>query len=233
MARQSWMPTGDAVVVLEDFIAAVSADGVMYIAIDLSDVRDPTQFAFLMADSPVRFGVDDVVFYNRDGVDLTLFTLAVEDPTERQWGSYYGWDVEQDAGTVGTVYDPKVGSAEHPELQSDMLTYWRHEFHTYAAKHTTGGTHEVVGGMHPDGTMHIDHDHVIIAIRGNLGGNALTPGRLKANLLATSVVSENPVEVEQMAEQAFGSTVYVEDNSGIASFFAGLTGQSGSGSNGD
>ena len=70
---------------------AVSAGGVLYLNLDLQDVQDPTQFGFLISDTPLRFGVDDVVFYNADGVDLTIFDLAVEDPTERQWGSYFGW----------------------------------------------------------------------------------------------------------------------------------------------
>ena len=91
------IPAGDSLTLIQDLRVAVTTDGTMLIPFDLSKIQDPTQFAFALSDMTLRFGASDVVFYNRDGVDLTLFTLDVKDPTQRQWGSYYGWDVENDA----------------------------------------------------------------------------------------------------------------------------------------
>ena len=220
------MPDGNARVVIEDFHAPVSRDGVLYLAVDLHEVRDGTQFAFALPDTPITFGPDDVVFYNRDGVDLTLFTLAVEDPTERQWGSYHGWDVDQDGGIIGTVFEPKVGAPPDPSSQSDVLSYWRHEFHTYAAAHAPGGTHEVgPHGRHPDGTLHVDHDRLVVAIRGRTGSQSLAPGRVSTDLLVVMVGSEGPIEPEAMAEAAYDSTIYVEENAALAGWLGGATGQ--------
>jgi len=220
------MPAGDSLVLLQDFTGTVSADGTLYIAVDLTDVRAASQFAFVMADMPILFGPDDVLFYNRDGVDLTLFTLAVDDPNERQWGSYYGWDVNQDSGIVGTVYETKVGQSPEPGTQSDMLTYWRHEFLTYALAHEPGGSHEVdEHGMHPDGTLHIDHSQLLIAIRGTFAdGESLAPGKLTMDLVATIVAVDNPIEPEIMAERAYSSTVYSESDTGLTSYKASLSG---------
>jgi hypothetical protein len=145
---------------------AVTADGTVLVPVDLSRVRDPMQFALEFGTLPLAFGEDDVVLYNADGVDLSVFTLAVDDATERQWGSYYGWEVETDAGLKGTVYGHKVRKAKSKEL-SDVFTYWRHEFHSYAAAHGNNGSHRVdARGFHPDGTLHVDHDHLVIAISG-------------------------------------------------------------------
>ncbi len=146
---------------------AVAADGTVLVPVDLSRVREPTQFALRFPDLPLDFESDDVVLHNSDGVDLTIFTLSVDDSTVRQWGSYYGWKVEDDTGLEGVVYDTKVKKTKDKNVDSDVFTYWRHEFHTYEVAHETGGTHEVdAEGYHPDGTLHIDHDHLVIAIAG-------------------------------------------------------------------
>jgi hypothetical protein len=145
---------------------AISRDGTVLIPVDLSRVLDPMQFALEFADLPLAFDEDDVVLYNADGIDLTIFTLAVDDATERQWGSYYGWEVESDAGLQDLIYQHKVEKSKSTE-QSDVFTYWRHEFYTYAKAHAPGGSHHVDEfGRHPDGTLHIDHEHLVIAISG-------------------------------------------------------------------
>jgi hypothetical protein len=194
--------------------AAVTADNTVLVPIDLTDVLDATQFAFEFDRLALAYGAADVVFYNKDGVDLTLFTLTVADPTERQWGSYYGWDVEDDSGMGGTFFEPKVlRSLDLLELvdgKSDMLTYWRHEFHTYRTAHVLGGTHYVdANGFHPDGTFHIDHDHVILAVHGLvrslLTPNDLTqaypptPGSVLVGLKLAVQPATHPVEPAEMA----------------------------------
>ena len=204
----------------------MTADGTLLIPVDLQDVVEATQFALAISNAPLRFTPDDVVFYNDQGVDLTLFTLAVENPTERQWGSYYGWDVDQDSGIVGTVYDTKVGQSPDPAVQSDMLTYWRHEFVTYEQAHLPGGTHEVnVDGVHPDGTYHVNHNQLVLAIRGTLDGTPLAPGSMTLDLVVTTAVSPHPIEPEVMAEKVYGAEVYTESNSGTSAYVEAIQGE--------
>lgn len=194
--------------------AAVAADGTVLVPLDLSAVLDGTQFAFEFDRLPLAYGAADVVFYNKDGVDLTLFTLAVDDSTQREWGSYYGWEVEDDTGLGGSVFEPKVLRSLDPlELvggASDMLTYWRHEFRSYRMAHLLGGSHFVnASGYHPDGTFHIDHDHVVLAIRGVVRSllspsdpsqaHEPTPGSVLVGLNVAVLPSAHPVEPEEMA----------------------------------
>ncbi len=150
--------------------AAIGHDGTLYLALDMRKVLDARQFMMALFDLPLAYGPEDVVIYNADGVDLTLFTAAVADPTEREWGSYYGWDVEGDSGLVSTYYESKTDDdAQNVSAgMSNLFTYWRHEFHTYYAAHEAGQSHEVdpVNGLHPDGSRHIDHYNLVIAIRG-------------------------------------------------------------------
>ena len=164
---------------VREFKGAVSADGTLLLPVDLSNVLAATQFAFSIADVPLDFGHDDVALENVDGVDLRAFTLAVEDETRRQWGSYYGWEVREDGQLVGVAYEHKVRKGKIKQIESDVLTYWRHEFQTYAAAHGAGGTHQVdARGFHPDGTYHVDHEHLVIAITG-----VVTPEGLESDLL--------------------------------------------------
>jgi len=151
----------------KDVKMAVTLDGTILVPVDLSRVLDPMQFALQFEGLSLDFENEDVVLYNTQGVDLTVFTLAVDDATERQWGSYYGWAVEDEAGLLGLRYESKVEKSKKKSEQSDVFLYWRHEFHTYADAHAPGGSHEVdASGFHPDGTMHIDHDFLVIAITG-------------------------------------------------------------------
>ncbi|MGH0035300.1 MAG: hypothetical protein ACQGVK_09760 [Myxococcota bacterium] len=186
--------------------AAIGADGTFYLALDVSDVLAPMQFSFVLQDLPLDFDHDDVVIYNADGVDLTLFTLEVEDATERQWGSYYGWQVETDSGIEGTYFEHKIRAAGDLSKMSNLFTYWRHEFYTYAAAHAPGGSHEVnENGFHPDGTRHIDHDGLVIAIQGmerdasNPDDPSLAmplgPGKRTVDVGWVSLHAENPVEL--------------------------------------
>ncbi|MCP5060506.1 MAG: hypothetical protein GY937_27730 [bacterium] len=221
MALPRRLPAGDAVIMMQELMVAVTEDGTILIPFDLRDVLDPTQFAMSLGKLPVRFGPEDVVFYNRDGVDLTLFTLAVEDATGREWGSYYGWEVEDDAGLRGLTFNSQVAEAWDKENNSDLLTYWRHEFQTYARAHQQGGSHEVSDGFHPDGSFHIDHDMLIVAISVP---DQVSPGSRTVDLLASAAVTKLPIEPEEMAELTFGATVYKTENAtmdALGAIFAG------------
>ena len=58
-----------------------------------------------------------------------------------------------------------------PTVDSDIIHYSRHEFTTYFLQHEERHPHEVDDidpNWHLDGTPHIDHDHLILAITGQL-----------------------------------------------------------------
>ena len=213
----SVLPEADGIWLLPSYEAAVSADGIMMIPFDVSQISAPMQFAFLMGGLRLEFAQDDIVFYNRDGVDLTLFTLDVDDPTERQWGSYYGWHVERDTGIRGDVFRERIRRALLRLSFSDLLTYWRHEFETYKQAHLVGGTHEVdEAGFHRHlGTMHIDHDNLILLIAGKERdffapddpdrSTPLEPGSYDVNLYVGTKIAEHPVEPDDMDSFVHGA----------------------------
>ena len=215
---------GSNILIVQDLDAAVTSDGILMVPFDLAGVLDPTQFAMRIEDMSLTFTSDEVVFYNADGFDLTLFTIETADATSKEWGSYYGWDVNQDDGLGGTVYDTKVkGSATGA---SDMVTYWRHEFFTYEAAHRPGGTHEVdeTGMWHVNlASRHVNHERLILAVDARLRdrhspedlslATPLKPGRLRVTLAVSSVVSDVPVEPEEMEALLDGATVTVMEKS--------------------
>lgn len=209
------VPEQNGLFVVQDFEASVSEDGTLLVPFNLTEVAAETQFLVVLRGLPLSFEQDEVVFHNADGVDLTLFTLAVDDATERQWGSYHGWDVEQDRGFTRTVFRRKIMKALLGDL-SDKLTYWRHEFHTYKSAHQAGGTHEVdeTGYHKNDGTLHIDHDHLVLTVSGKLRGNEgtdrstwqdLSPGSETVDVFVLTLQSPVPLEPEMMAGQLTGS----------------------------
>ena len=221
MAAAPMVPEQDGLFAVWDFEASISEDGTLMVPFNLSQVSEATQFLMVLKGLPLTFQQDDVVFYNADGIDLTLFTLMVDDPTQRQWGSYYGWDVEQDRGFKRRVYKKKIMGWLGSTF-SDQITYWRHEFLTYKAAHAPGGTHEVdPTGYHTgDGTLHVDHDHLVLAVSGKLRDatkppeqwNALSPGKEKVDVFVMTIQSENPLEPHEVMAQltaSMGANAYV------------------------
>ena len=60
-------------------------------------------------------------------------------------------------------------AAAQGSSDSDVLQYSRHEFSTFYLQHEEREQHWVDGqdpNWHLDGTPHIDHDHLILAITG-------------------------------------------------------------------
>jgi hypothetical protein len=207
------VPPGSGKYLNAEYETAIAADGSVLIPVDVGAVLDPTQFAMAFEELALAFDADDIVIYNADGVDLTLFTLEVDDPTQREWGEYYGLEVEQDAGLYGVPYEAEAVKPFDYRDVSSILTYWRHEFHTYADAHAWGGSHELgKDGRHPDGTLHVDHDQLVFAISGlerdenvpwNLAkAESLDPGSRKVNLIWVSLVSPEPVSEWSMALMA-------------------------------
>ena len=73
---------------------------------------------------------------------------------------------------------------------SDLLQYSRHEFNTHFLRHAERKTHGVDASdpnWHQDGSRHIDHDHLIVAITGMLDdGSTPVAGATPAFELAMS-----------------------------------------------
>lgn len=217
MAPAPMVPEENGLFARTSFEAAVTEDGTVLIPFNLTEVAAATQFMVILRGMPLQFGQDDVVFYNADGVDLTLFTLAVDNASERQWGSYFGWEVEQDRGLRGTIYDNKIVRSLFAD-RSDELTYWRHEFQTYKDAHLPGGTHEVgEDGYHTQtGTLHIDHDHLVLAVSGKLRDpnqdpsewESPAPGKKTVDVFVLMLQAPVPLEPEMMAGQASGSIAW-------------------------
>jgi hypothetical protein len=213
------IPAGKRVLDIHRFEAAVTEEGTLLIPFDLEYVLDATQFAFQITNLPYEFSAEDVTFYNSLGFDLTLFELYVQNGTQRQWGSYHGWRVEDDNELYAEVYERKVRRSKYPSRKSNVLTYWRHEFHTYAAAHAPGGTHVVdENGRHPDGTFHVDHSHLVVAISGavrSTGGDddddsnrtelkPLRSGEAQMDVVLASVPSGGPLEPEVILRELPG-----------------------------
>ncbi|MCW5890108.1 MAG: hypothetical protein KIT14_06100 [bacterium] len=132
--------------------AGVDRFGTIYIPVDVSQVSNATRFTGAALGFPVTFGAVDVVMYNEQG-----FLMQMLDP--KSPGLF---DLYRGEGDI-----------------SDVLSYWRHEFRTYKEQHrwadrfATSDDEE----WHDDGTPHIEHDRVVVAITGRMAnGYRPAPG---------------------------------------------------------
>jgi hypothetical protein len=133
--------------------AAVSRGRVMYLSLDLSRVTLPMIFQVQAKGYPLRFGGDDVTFYNGQGFLMQLL----------------------DQGMPGLFAVATATSSG----DSNLLRYSRHEFNSFYLHHRERQYHQLDAAdpnWHTDGTPHIDHDHLIAALRGALNGAPPVPG---------------------------------------------------------
>jgi hypothetical protein len=141
--------------------AAVGRDGVMYLAFDVTDLQKPLIFTAQALGYPLRFGADDVVIYNRQGFLMQLLVDAAKKKVKPIPGMF-------------------VEPASAPLTDSDVLNYSRHEFVTYFLQHDERRVHHLDPNdpnWHADGTPHIDHNQLLLAIAGRVnGGTAPVPG---------------------------------------------------------
>ena len=142
---------GDVETVAKCYRAAVTADNVVLIPLDIAAITDHMIFNGLGEGYPLLFGAADVMIYNTQG-----FLMQLLGP--------------QSAG-IYAIEDPG-----NPD--SLALTYDRHEFNTYRADHAH------VGGLgldpldrawHTDGSYHVDHDRLVLAIKGTVEGQGPPP----------------------------------------------------------
>jgi hypothetical protein len=149
------------------FTAAVSRAGVVYFSIDLAGITAPYTFRSWAEGYPLQFTVDDVLFYNRQGFLMQR--------------------LDENMPGLGTVRENKNAN------NSDRLLYSRHEFATYFLQHEERQLHEVATddpSWHLDGTLHIDHEHLIVAIAGRFADGSLpVPGATPPHTFVTRIRS--------------------------------------------
>ncbi len=142
---------GDGETVATCYSAAVTADHVVLIPLDITAITDHMIFNGLGENYPLLFDASDVMIYNTQGFLMQLLT-------------------PQNAG-IYAVVDP--GDPDSMEL-----TYDRHEFNTYREQHAhvNGlGLDPTDPAWHTDGTYHVDHNRLVLAIRGTVENQGPPP----------------------------------------------------------
>lgn len=157
LQRPVAVPAGSTVLKVTQYQAAVGADGTLYLPLDLSAVTARTVFTGLgKGGFRFLFGAEDVSIYNVQGILMEILISSTA-PHEIDDGN-------DDPSTD----DDESGAA------SSRLAYDRHEFQTYRRRHVTEADWLLDPddlAWHADGSRHIDHDHVILAITGHLNGS--------------------------------------------------------------
>jgi hypothetical protein len=165
----------------KNFQAAVSRQGVFYLSLDLSNVTDAEIFQARMIGYPLRLSTDTAVFYNTQGYLMQMLNQGI----------------------------PGLSSVESVDKakESDILQYARHEFNSYFLAHQERQAHAVDAtdpNWHADGTRHVDHNHLILALTGQLGGGALPePGMTRkfelrlttASLFSVGLLGRDSVDI--------------------------------------
>jgi hypothetical protein len=143
----------DTVISQDAYRAGVGRDGSIYIPLDVSAVSDATTFTGAGMGFPLQFGSYNIAMYNDQG-----FLMQLLDPTVPGL-----FQINQGDGTT-----------------SNVISYWRHEFRTYKAQHRHLDNYladDDDPNWHADGTYHVNHDTIVVAIRGTLPDGSLpAPG---------------------------------------------------------
>jgi hypothetical protein len=150
-----------------NYRAGVDRQGTIYVTVDVSQVSDATRFTGAAVGLPVNFQSSDVAMYNEQG-----FLMQLLDPTNPGLFEMYAGDNDE----------------------SNILSYWRHEFRTYKEQHRDADNFATDDDpeWHEDGTPHIDHDRIVVAIRGRYAdGTKLAAGKSPAFRL---IVMSEPEE---------------------------------------
>ena len=138
--------------------AAVGADGTTYIPLNVGAISQHIIFKGFGQVYPITFSPSDITIYNTQGVVMQLLT--------------------PDNAAIYAVADDK-GSTN-----SFSLLYDRHEFQTYKDDHVHVGALLLDPSdpvWHLDGTRHIDHDNLVIALHApTRNGSYPAPGRSKS-----------------------------------------------------
>jgi hypothetical protein len=153
---------GNVKTVAVSYQAVAGADGIVYLPVDIGPITAPMIFRGRAVGYRLVFGPEDVVIYNAQGVLMQMLTPADE-------GVLYEIDDTPDDPT-DRGDDVNAGSS----ARSFRLTYDRHEFVTYRNKHVEDPNFALDPAdpaWHVDGSRHVDHDHLVIAIRATVADN--------------------------------------------------------------
>jgi hypothetical protein len=134
----------DGVTVARCYRAAVDGQGTVYFPFNVGAISQRMIFSGLARSYPLIFDADDVAIYNTQGFLMQLLAPEL-------------------AGQLYAIEDPGSPS-------SFELVYDRHEFVTYKTQHVHEGRLRLSQDpwWHVDGTPHVDHDNLVIAIAGRL-----------------------------------------------------------------
>ena len=129
----------------------MSRDGHLFFALDMSQVRESTLVDVRIIELLFPLSPELVTGWNIQGFNVGTLRNVPDDPR-------FGWRLfganDEDANG-GNAY---------------RIRYWRHEFMTWEQAHHPGGSKVHVEDpvehdyWHQDGTPHIDHDHIVVAI---------------------------------------------------------------------
>jgi len=183
---------GDGHFVFKGVTLAVDTSGVLNVPLDVSGITAATAFAVYLDGLALEFGSDDILVYNKQGYNLNLFTMDI-DGVEKQWGDWYP------PSSLGSI---KGGD-------SNVFTYWRHDFEAYNKAHAEGGEYYPLAMaddasltlLHPDGTVHVDHGQLNVAVAGTVGGKVLPGGSYKVTLHVLQLQTENPDIFQTLSER--------------------------------
>ena len=136
-----------------EYRAAVGADGTVYIPVDVSAVSDATRFSGTALGMPLQYQASNVAMYNDQGYLMQLLDAEVAQALRPE-----GRRLRPAARRCRT------GGTSSPPTR-------RHEAGTAHARH------DAAGEWHADGTRHVDHDHIVVALRGAFAdGSSPAPG---------------------------------------------------------
>ena len=140
-------------VVRNGYQAGVGRDGTVYISVDVSEVSGGTTFTGTANGYALTFGAGNVVMYNQQG-----FLMQLLDSTS--------------PGLFQIVLP--ATSPLQPQSSSYTLKYWRHEFRHYKQDHRQIDAQRTDDDpdWHADGTPHVDHNRIVVAIAGVLANGA-------------------------------------------------------------
>jgi len=179
LQRQLRLEESDGITIAKCYRAAVGHDGTVYFPVQVGAISQHMVFSGLAERYPLLFDAGDVAIYNTQGFLMQLLT-------------------PDKAGVLYTIED--TGSPD-----SFVLTYDRHEFVTYKEQHVHQGNLALDPSdpaWHVDGTPHVDHDNLVIAIAGRLeSGRLPRPGKTPPFDLsvATAVADANtPVSTRKI-----------------------------------
>ncbi len=154
---------GHVKTVATSYQAVAGADGTIYIPLDISPIATAMRFRGRAIGHRLVFDGDDVVIYNTQGVLMQLLDLADE-------GVLYEIDDDADEGDDVDDDEGALSSA-----RSFRMTYNRHEFETYRDKHEHDPDFAIDPtdpAWHANGSRHIEHHRLVIAIDATVVQNA-------------------------------------------------------------